>query len=652
VGAAEHSAASVASSQVLRAQAGGRWRGWVEQAGEQAPRAPMWTSRQGWLAALGEWAASASFGTVCASAGVSITTATLVAIAAVMAEHADHGTGRHVAITRSTIADRVGCDVRTVTAAWRVLRAAGWAVEAQRGHGSPTTPAVGRRPSVYHLTPRRRPATPPPAGPTIPPAGPTIPAAAAVGDFHLPPSGGDSSSGPVGTHSPSARVARAATSPASPNRSRRRCHAEPRPLAVQRLAGGLVTRCHGLGRGHIGAICDALNTAGVDPAVWSAKAITDALNTDMGITGWSWPDHIDRPAAFLTSRLRRLTGRPSGPPKSGGCAAACPEEKPATRAGSAGGGQHPPALTAAQPAPLTPAQQARIAAARAEIRAVLTHRRPDTPSRHHARLAAEIDWLQVAGGWSPAGAYFTNTEDILGEARGLTDPTRDTARAVAHNMNTVQPLHLAQDAATDKSALLGAVAACARANNKPVLAITGTDTARRDATTYTRATNIYDADTMLGHLDNLKPRTLEPRLIGALFVVDDADHLTPNQLHRLAEHAGSRNIKLLLVTTDHDSARQQAAEPPGRHLIDTAHAHLPWAQHPGETPEYDTALRRAQHLTRHTTVDDPQITDMLGRATRSIAHYEWRNKPRRVVDRDRGVERSRHQSNHDYGLEL
>jgi conjugative relaxase-like TrwC/TraI family protein len=263
------------------------------------------------------------------------------------------------------------------------------------------------------------------------------------------------------------------------------------------------------------------------------------------------------------------------------------------------------------------------------------------------RLAAEIDWLQAAGGWSPAGAYFTKTEDILGEARGLTDPARGTARALAHNMNTVQPLHLAEEAATNKPAVLGAVAACARANNKPVLAIPGTDTARRAAAGYAAATNIYDADTVLARLDSLKPRTLEPRLFGALFVVDDADHLTPNQLHRLAEHAGSRNIKLLLVTTDH-GGRQQDTPPPGRHLIDTAHAHLPWAQHPGETPERDTALRRAQH----STVDDPEISDMLARATRSIAHYQWRNTPRRLVDRDRGIERSREQSHHDYGLEL
>ena len=70
----------------------------------------------------------------------------LLSIATVMAEYADHSTGRHVAITRATIADKVGCDVRTVTAAWRVLRASRWAVEAQRGHGSTNTPASAADP--------------------------------------------------------------------------------------------------------------------------------------------------------------------------------------------------------------------------------------------------------------------------------------------------------------------------------------------------------------------------------------------------------------------------------------------------------------------------------------------------------------------------
>lgn len=278
----------------------------------------MWTSRAAWLDGLRQWAQSTAFGQVCAEARVSITAATLLSIATVMAEHADHATGRHVAVTRATIADKVGCDVRTVTAAWRLLRASRWAVEAQRGHGSTNTPSVGRRPSVYHLVPRReaRPAT----GPV-------------VHDFHLPPSGGVSCSSPVGSYSPNARCARAEDR-SSPQK-RRRWRAAPRPLAIQRLADELVGNTHGreplclgLHRGHIGSICDALTAAGVDPTVWSARAIKAALEADMRARGSSWPDHIANPGAFLHSRLRRLSWAPETVTKAGGSAAASIDQTP------------------------------------------------------------------------------------------------------------------------------------------------------------------------------------------------------------------------------------------------------------------------------------------------------------------------------------
>lgn len=155
-------------------------------------------------------------------------------------------------------------------------------MEAQRGHGSPGTPAAARRPSVYHLTPR-----------------PEQPARVHV--FHLPPSGGVCSSSPVGTNSPSAHARREPRTPATQTRSPRGAARAPRPLATQRLAGQLVARCHGLGRGHVGAICDALTGAGIDPAVWSAADITGALEADMRARGWCWPDRIER---------RGLSGQP------------------------------------------------------------------------------------------------------------------------------------------------------------------------------------------------------------------------------------------------------------------------------------------------------------------------------------------------------
>jgi hypothetical protein len=310
----------------------------------------MWTSRAGWLDGLRQWAQSPALGQLCAAERVSITAATLLSIAAVMAEHADHATGRHVAVTRATIASRVGCDVRTVTAAWRVLRVSQWAVEAQRGHGSPGTPSIGRRPSVYHLVPRRDPRPVP---------------RPVVHDFHLPPSGGVSSFSPVGNYSPSER----ASAPAhriSDNKPRqaRPWRTTARPLAIQRLAAGLVALTHGLDRAHIGTICDALTAAGIDPAVWSARAVNDALNADMRARGATWPDHITNPGAFLHSRLRRLSwSPPETPTKAGGCAAASIDQTP-------------------RPVVLTEASRARIAAAQEEIRRILTYSAQRTRSAH------------------------------------------------------------------------------------------------------------------------------------------------------------------------------------------------------------------------------------------------------------------------------
>lgn len=216
-----------------------------------------------------------------------MSTTTLLGIASVMAEHADHATGRHVAVTRATIAAVVGCSTDTVTAAWRLLRVSGWAVEAQRGHGSPGTPAAGRRPSIYHLIPRREPQP-------------------VVHNPDLPPKAGVCLLPSVGNNSPSTRTRAEKVSPTTRHRPSRRWRAEPRPLGVQRLAAGLVARCHGLHHAHIGAICDVLAAADVDPSVCTATQITAALEADMRTTGWRWPDHIDNPAAFLAHRLARL----------------------------------------------------------------------------------------------------------------------------------------------------------------------------------------------------------------------------------------------------------------------------------------------------------------------------------------------------------
>ncbi|MCH9732898.1 MAG: rep protein [Actinomycetia bacterium] len=335
----------------------------------------MWTSRDGWLTGLGQWASSSAFAAAKASARVSITAATLLAVAAVMAEHADHGTGRHVAVTRATIADRAGCGPDTVTVAWRLLRVAGWAVEAQRGHGSPATPTGGRRPSVYHLVSRRQPRP-------------------AVHNPDLPPKAGVCISSSVDKYSPSARE----RAVGHPSKKQRPCRAAPRPLPVQQLAAQLVNRCHGLSGTHIGAICEAITAAGIDPQLWSARAVTDALNADMTAHGRSWPDRIERPGAFLASRLRRIEWRPEGPPNNGGCAAS-PDTTPAPRRG-----HEPSPPETSQHRPLsTPEGRA---AARELFRAAKAARRRATDS--HQPVAPP-----------PAAAAMANAAESAAARRGV-----------------------------------------------------------------------------------------------------------------------------------------------------------------------------------------------------------------------------------------
>ena len=278
-------------------------RHWILAAAVTTTSTPMWTSRRGWLDGLAVWT-TADEG-VAALTAANLRAQLLLRVAEAMSVSADHRTGRHCAATNATVAAAAGCSPRSVTTARRVLAAAGWAIEAYRGTGSPRTPSHRRRPSVWHLISRKKPVH----NSTV---------------CDLPPSRSDRRLSLERTSSPRART-RAPHPPSGTPRHAppRRPLRAPRPLAIQRLADqltgnryGRTPLCHGLAHGHIGAICDALITTGIDPTHWTAHQLTDALNTHMRTTGYTWPDHIDRPGAFLASRLRALPDRPPGPTQS------------------------------------------------------------------------------------------------------------------------------------------------------------------------------------------------------------------------------------------------------------------------------------------------------------------------------------------------
>lgn len=368
------------SDRLRKVRAAEARRAWIERQGEANPATPVWLSRDGWLDDVRAWATSPDFAAVCASVRVSITSATVVAVAVVWAGFADHRTGRNAAVTRARIAQTVGCAAKTVSRAWQVLGAAGWAVEAARGHGSSSGHTAGNRPSIWHLVSRR----------------PTVPAADSVGNVHLPPKAGSCLLPPVGKNSPSVRGrAREHVSPSDQphrQRARWRWRATPRPLAVQRLADELAGNaygrrglCHGLGRGHIGAVCDALTSAGIDPAVWTARDVRAALDADMRATGWSWPDQIERPGAFLAARLRRLPARPdTTSPVDGGTAAGLEQDRRA------------PVEPSASPVEFTAAQRARIAAAKAYAHQIIADARQRRADRQTAAPRRRVSPLPAA----------------------------------------------------------------------------------------------------------------------------------------------------------------------------------------------------------------------------------------------------------------
>lgn len=298
------------SDRLRKTRAAKARRAWIERRGAEPSATPVWLSRNAWLDDVRQWAESPNFMESRAAARVSIAPSTVVAVAVLWANAADHGTGRHAAVTRERIAAQLGVAAKTVSRAWTVLGAAGWAVEASRGHGTSSGHTAGNRPSIWHLVSRR------PAAEAGVESAENVP---------LPPKAGFSLLSPVGTHSPSGRQsvrANISSDHTGQRRPGRRPSAAPRPLAVQRLAAELVNRCHGLHRGHIGAVCDALTGAGIDPAIWTPSALIGALNADMRTTGMAWPDQIERPGAFLAGRLRRLQKRHSLPSEQGGgCAA-------------------------------------------------------------------------------------------------------------------------------------------------------------------------------------------------------------------------------------------------------------------------------------------------------------------------------------------
>ncbi len=327
-----------------------RGRSWSLPVPEGAgARIPMVTSRVHWLDQVRATLATDRGRVVRKAQDVSWKF--VVAVAVAMALFSTSSTGRDVTASNEALARRAGVSARAVRRARKVLAELGLAVEVVRGRNRLTRfermlaeahhGGVQRRAaSVWFLSsprevaqlPRRASASPIPRSRPAK-AALAYPQLSSTG--HLPPSGGFSSSSCVSKISPKS------TKSCSAQKAAHRTKTDnPRPLHLLKAAAVLVGRS-GIDRGrwirledgrhlhnpwlrpgcgHLGAVADAIVAAGIDTARWLGHEIEDRLNRDNKDRGWSTPDRIRQPIAYLRTRLAALDW--SGPSPSELAAAA------------------------------------------------------------------------------------------------------------------------------------------------------------------------------------------------------------------------------------------------------------------------------------------------------------------------------------------
>lgn len=258
-------------------------------------------------------------------------------------------------------------------------------------------------------------------------------------------------------------------------------------------------------------------------------------------------------------------------------------------------------------------------------------------------LRAEVELLHAAEAASPAAAY-PPPDDVVD---GLDGAHRRAVTAITGGPHSLQVLHLHPGA--DKDAALHAIAATAHHHGRRVLALPArahkaVDEERAYADTTATLTKART------HLDD--GRWTLPR--GTILVVDDADHLTREQLHWIAATAANANAKAVLITGDHPHVEPPAA------VLDT---YLPHVQHLGtELPEQhgrrpSTAIQRVEHnlaaATHANTPEHEHARHLLGQRDRILDRIRDTITATAELDADAYQHHAReHEQSTDAGLEL
>jgi hypothetical protein len=259
------------------------------------------------------------------------------------------------------------------------------------------------------------------------------------------------------------------------------------------------------------------------------------------------------------------------------------------------------------------------------------------------QLRAEIDLLEAASTCSPAATHLPPPAAL----EGLDEPHRRVVTAIAGSIHTVQPLHIG--AGADKPAALAALAVSAHHHDARILALPATQAATDYAAHHRYADTTTTPDNARAQLDNQRWKLPT----GSLLIVDDADHLPPDQLRCITHTAAATNTKLVLITTT--DARQPA------HGLVNVLDNLPHTQHLG-APDPDrqavtTAIQRAQrHLATTNTTSPAQIeaTQLLNRQNHIVERLRETAAAIAEIDTQaaRAHGRGLHRQVNHHGLEL
>jgi conjugative relaxase-like TrwC/TraI family protein len=258
-------------------------------------------------------------------------------------------------------------------------------------------------------------------------------------------------------------------------------------------------------------------------------------------------------------------------------------------------------------------------------------------------LRAEITVADTAGRAYCSEAAFP-TPDIDTHHSGLDEAHRRAVTDIATSNHGVQPLTLYPGA--DKTGVLTALVDAAHHDHKRVLALPASTAAQQHLDRHPYANAVASVDDARARLE-AGAWTLPD---GSLVVVDDADHLTPKQLHWLSANAAATGTKLLLITTP-DRQRTTA------HTVTAALDQLlPWGQHLGD-PDTNhhhsrTATERADHHLATATADTPAVRsarEILTRRDRLLEHFA---DLREFFHRLDTIEDHNLSHSQDHGLEL